>query len=274
MNSDMALGLDLLSIEEAPPAKLPLLQAQVTIGSRENYLKKMVDLSDHKNQSAYVCFMNVHMLMESERNPDFLKIVNHADMCCPDGVPVAKSIRWLHGLKQKHMPGPDVLPLLMKEAERRGKRVFVIGGNEVIKQGFVKRMREEYPELALAGYECPPFSKESPSVDHHLVEKINQSRADMIFVALGCPKQERWMHQHRGLVQGCMFGLGYALPVFANVETRAPRWMIENGFEWLYRLFRQPKRLLWRYAQTNSLFIQKLVFQMIRLRFKKIKRIA
>jgi len=214
----------------------------------------LAELAD-RGKSAYACFVNVHMLVEASRNPDFLEVVNASDINCPDGLPVARSVGWFHGLRQQQIAGPDTLPQLMRIAKDTGKRVFVLGGTDAVLESFERRASEEYGQGVVVGTYSPPFRNLTTEEDDDLVRRINDTEADMIFVALGCPKQERWMHAHKGRVNGLMLGLGYAIPVYAGVESRAPRWMIERGLEWVFRLSTDPRRLFKRYLQTNSAFL-------------------
>lgn len=246
--SDFSSGRSLL--------RLSVMNVHINAGSQLTFINEMVNLSDHRSQHSYVCFMNVHMLVEANRNKEFLEIINGANMVCPDGLPIAKSIGWFYAIKQEQIAGPDTLPNLLKAASNLNKRVFILGSTENVIKKFHLRMTREYPGATLAGFKCPPFRILTEEEDELLVENINSSNADMIFVALGCPKQEKWMASHRDRVNGCMFGLGYAIPVFAGVENRAPRWMIDHGLEWLFRLSSDPRRLFIRYISTNLIFFK------------------
>lgn len=236
------------------------MDVYLSTGSRDLFLQEMVRLSDHVAQSAYICFMNVHMLIEANKNLDFRRIVNGADVICPDGLPVAMSVGWFYAIHQEQIAGPDTLPLLLDAASNTNKKVFILGSTESVVNKFRERASEEFPNADICGHACPPFRPLTAQEDEDLVELINRSGADMIFVALGCPKQERWMAAHRDRVKGCMFGLGYAIPVYAGVESRAPRWMIDHGMEWVFRLSTDPRRLFKRYVQTNSFFARRMVW--------------
>ena len=236
-----------------PLLRLSVLGIRMNVGSRWKFIEELARLSD-RNGSAYVCFVNVHMVVEAKGNPAFLEVVNGDDINCPDGLPIAHSVGWFHGLRQAQIAGPDTLPQLMRIARHTGKRIFVLGGTWGVLAAFEKRALEDYGEGVVVGSYSPPFRNLTPEEDEELVQRINATHADMIFVALGCPKQERWMHAHRGRVNGCMFGLGYAIPVYSGMASRAPRWMIEKGLEWLFRLSTDPRRLFKRYLQTNSAF--------------------
>jgi N-acetylglucosaminyldiphosphoundecaprenol N-acetyl-beta-D-mannosaminyltransferase len=250
--------------------RLSVMDVGISTGTKEALLREMVRLSDHTSQSAYVCFVNVHMIVEANQDQEFRTIVNNADVTCPDGRPVAKSIEWFYAIKQPQMAGPDTLPLLLIEAGKLRKRIFVLGSTEDVLERFVEVAALKFPDTVICGYDSPPFRALTQEEDEALIRKINDSGADMIFVALGCPKQERWMASHRGKVQGCMFGLGYAIPVFAGVAHRAPRWMIDIGLEWSFRLFSNPRRLLRRYVETNSIFMRRIVIKWVISRWERL----
>jgi len=238
--------------------RLPILGVGINYGSRAAILDELLRLSDH-HTSAYACFVNVHMVMEANRHPDFFAMINGSDFNCPDGLPIAKGVGWFHAINQPQIAGPDTLPHLLELAHLTGKRIFVLGSTEKVLEAFTRKAQSEYGDDLIAGTLSPPFRPLTPEEDEAIVQQINETKADMIFVALGCPKQEKWMHTHRGRVHGCMFGLGYAIPVYAGIESRAPRWMIEWGLEWVFRLSSDPRRLFKRYVQTNSSFLYHIV---------------
>lgn len=252
-NTDFKPGSGLQTPSESL-MRLPILGVGINAGSSALFLDQMEKLSDRHN-SAYVCFVNVHMVMEAQRDAAFNEVVNNSDMNCPDGLPIAKSIGWFYAIRQRQVAGPDTLPLLMQAAQRTGKRIFILGSTQNVLDAFEARAADQFGPDLICGTYSPPFRKLTEEEDNELVERINSTGADMIFVALGCPKQENWMSQHRGRVNGCMFGLGYAIPVYAGIASRAPRWMIERGLEWLFRLSSDPRRLFSRYTKTNSAFL-------------------
>jgi len=237
-----------------PLMRLPILGVGINAGPVAEFMSELERLSSHAS-SAYVCFVNVHMVMEAQRDTEFFQIVNGSDLNCPDGLPIAKSVGWFYAIFQRQVAGPDTLPLLLQTAQKSGKKVFVLGSTPDVLQAFHQRATDQFGPNVICGTYSPPFRKLTDAEDQELVDRINDSKADMIFVALGCPKQEKWMASHKGRVNGCMMGLGYAIPVYAGIASRAPRWMIERGLEWLFRLSTDPRRLFLRYAKTNSAFL-------------------
>lgn len=249
-------------LKPAPPMKkTSVLGLQINTGTLAEFLATILNLSS-RDSGKYICFVNAHMAVEASKNASFAKIVNEADLACPDGMPIAKSIQWFHGRVQERISGPDILPMLLLEAAKNQKRVFVLGGKEQVLQAFVEKANNEYEGVVCGSY-SPPFRALTSQENLEIVDRINNSQADMIFVSLGCPKQEIWMAAHRPLIKGCMLGVGFAVPVYAEHATRAPMWMQRIGLEWLHRLKANPRDLWRRYLITNTIFAYKLVLELI-----------
>ena len=239
-----------------PPLQLKrrLLTADITTGTFKNFVEQVFWLSEHK-KSSYVCFANVHMLIEAYKDKDFNKILNSADMATPDGGPLSKLMKLLYGQQQDRVAGMDLLPVLLQQAAARGKSVYFYGSTDDVLKAVVETAKQKHPELKVAGYYSPPFRKLSAGEDEAIVEMINAADPDLVFVALGCPKQERWMAEHKNRVNACMLGVGQAYMTFAGLEKRLPKWARDLSLEWVYRLVQEPKRLWKRYLFTNSLFV-------------------
>lgn len=214
-------------------------------------------------ESRYVCICNVHSVVTTTRDAGHRKIVNEADMCTPDGAPIAWAMRRFGLRSQERINGPDLMWRYLARAEALGQRVFFYGSTEQT----LARLREafalHFPRLRIAGMHSPPFRALSAQEDEAEVEMINRSGAQAVFVGLGCPKQERWMAAHRGRVQAVMIGVGAAFDYHSGVVRRAPLWWQRNGLEWLYRLISDPQRLMKRYMVTNTLFVIGLSRQLI-----------
>ena len=195
------------------------------------------------------------MLIEAHQNREFNSILNNADVAAPDGGPLSKLMKILYGQHQDRVPGMDLMPRLLKEAAARGKSVYFYGSTNEVLEAVVAQAQKELPTLRIAGYFSPPFRKISEEEDASIVEMINDADPDLVFVALGCPKQERWMAEHKGKVKACMLGVGQAYMTYAGLEKRLPEWARNLSLEWTYRLWQEPKRLWKRYLITNSLFV-------------------
>lgn len=206
-------------------------------------------------QPAYVCVANVHMTIEAHNDPSFAAMVNGADAVTPDGMPLVAALQLLYGITQERVTGMDLLPDLLTVAENEKFTVFFYGGTNAMLQATDQYLLANYPDLAQRHYFSPPFrTLTALEVDEDVV-RINSTGANLVFVALGCPKQEKWMASMKGRINACMIGIGGALPVMIGMQKRAPEWMQKSGLEWLYRLAQEPRRLFKRYAVTNTVFV-------------------
>ena len=214
-------------------------------------------------ESRYVCICNVHSLVTADRDKRFRQVVDSADMATPDGMPVAWMLRLLGFPTQQRINGPDLMWRYCELAEHSGEKVFFYGGSEHALEQLEQRYRNAFPRLQIAGFCSPPYRDLSEAEDTEIVDQINRSDAAVVFVGLGCPKQELWMAEHRGLIQSVMIGVGAAFDYHAGTLRRAPPWMQRNGLEWLYRLASEPGRLWKRYLTTNIFFIVRGVHQLM-----------
>lgn len=214
-------------------------------------------------ESRYVCICNVHSLVTANRDKRFHWVIAGADMVTPDGMPVAWMLRRLGFPGQQRINGPDLMWRYCALAGQRGEKVFFYGGSEHALKQLELRLRSAFPLLQIAGFCSPPYRDMSETEDTEIVDQINQSGAEVVFVGLGCPKQELWMAEHRGRIQAVMIGVGAAFDYHAGTVRRAPPWMQHSGLEWLYRLAYEPGRLWKRYLTTNTLFIVKGAHQLL-----------
>lgn len=205
-------------------------------------------------ESRYVTICNVHVVVSAARDAAFRQVINGSDMATPDGAPVAWMLRRLGFVGQPRISGPDVMWALCERAAGEGVPVYCYGSTQATLTLLETRLRAAFPGLQ-ATMESPPFRALSAQEDAAAVERINASGAGIVFVGLGCPKQERWMAEHRGRVQAVMIGVGAAFDFHAGTVRRAPAWMQRRGLEWLHRLLSEPRRLWKRYLVTNTLFL-------------------
>ncbi len=223
-------------------------------------------LMARQGRSTTVCVANVHMFIEAYRDRIFLQVINAADVVTPDGQPLTWGLKLLYGVEQDRVAGMDLLPDLLKLLTEEGLPVYFYGGSEQMLAKTSDHLREQYPGLKVAGLYSPPFRPLSDAEEKNIVQMINASGAKVVFVVLGCPKQEKWMAAMKGRVDAVMIGIGGALPVMVGLQKRAPLWMQKTGLEWLYRLGQEPQRLFKRYAVTNTLFIWVLMKEFIKIK--------
>jgi N-acetylglucosaminyldiphosphoundecaprenol N-acetyl-beta-D-mannosaminyltransferase len=217
-----------------------------------------------RRESRYVCMCNVHSIVTARQDPKFRWVVSHADLAAPDGAPVAWRLRRMGHRGQERIDGPDLMWRCCVRAAGAGLAVFLYGGTADTLARLRARLERELPELIVAGYYAPPFRAATAEEDEETVRMIEQSGAQIVFVALGCPKQEAWMAAHRYRVRAVMIGVGAAFDYHAGVVARAPHWMRNAGLEWFHRLWSEPRRLWRRYLVTNTLFFAYLLDEFLR----------
>lgn len=208
-----------------------------------------------ERQSRYVSICNVHVVVTATQDPEFCRVVNDADMATSDGMPLVWLLRRMGFPRQERVNGPDLMWRLCGEAAEKGLSIFLYGSTPGTLERLTNKMKISFPQLAVAGVYSPPFRLLSDEEDWKMIDLINCSGAHIVFVGLGCPKQEFWMAAQRGKVRAVMIGVGAAFDYHAGTVTRAPLWMRRSGLEWLFRLMSEPKRLWKRYLLTNSLFL-------------------
>jgi N-acetylglucosaminyldiphosphoundecaprenol N-acetyl-beta-D-mannosaminyltransferase len=206
-------------------------------------------------ESRYVCICNVHSVVTATQDKAFHQVIEQADMATPDGAPVAWLLGRLSRAAQPRINGPDLMWRYCKAASLRNESIYLFGGTQETLAALMIRLRQAFPGLRIAGSWSPPFRPLTLDEDEESVAKINASGAGTVWVSLGCPKQEKWMADHKARVNAVMIGVGAAFDYHAGTVTRAPPWMQRNGLEWLHRLFSEPRRLWKRYLVTNTAFL-------------------
>jgi N-acetylglucosaminyldiphosphoundecaprenol N-acetyl-beta-D-mannosaminyltransferase len=229
-----------------------ILTLRVDVISYQEVLKKIVELGAAR-RSSYVCFANVHMTIEAYNDPKFSEQVNNANLLLADGMPIVKSLRSFYGVVQDRVAGMDLMPDVLSVASELKLKVFFFGTTEELLATIKLKVQNEYPGLELAGTCSPPFGEPINKSDY--IDMINESNAHIVFVALGCPKQEKWMADNSSKIPSVLLGVGGAFATFAGTAKRAPGFMRKMGLEWLFRLGQEPHRLFARYFKTNSKFV-------------------
>lgn len=208
-----------------------------------------------EKESHYIIPANVHVLMEAHDHRDYRQVLLQADLVTPDGMPVV----WMMRLKgQHHQPrvyGPDLMLQVLQAAATHSIPVGFYGSAPDVLETLVKKMLGRFPSLMVAYSYSPPFRSLSEEEDRGVVNDIESSGARILFVGLGCPRQEWWMYRHRGVVNAVMIGVGAAFDFLAGAKSQAPRWMQHAGLEWFFRWMTEPRRLGKRYLFTNPRFV-------------------
>ena len=211
----------------------------------------------------YVCAANVHMVMEAFDSPDFASIVNQADLVTPDGMPLVWSLRALGVHHQQRVYGPDLTLHVLRAASERRVPVGFYGGDPDTLQRMMIALHTSFPELKVAYQYSPPFRSLTSEEDNAVVNAIVSSGVRVLFVGLGCPKQERWMFDHREKLPLVMLGVGAAFDFIGGTKQQSPDWMQRIGLEWLFRFFQEPGRLWRRYLVQNPRFVWFIIWQLL-----------
>ncbi len=207
----------------------------------------------------YICFCNVHTTVEASENPDYMKIQNASALTFPDGQPIVNMIQKAGFVKAERIAGPDFMDAMFKSTMDGKLSHFFYGSSEETIELLKKKLPERFPGIDIRGFYSPPFRELTEQEDEEVVEMLNSSGADLIWIGLGAPKQEKWMAAHEGKIHGVMLGVGAGFNFYAGNIKRAPKWIRRIGMEWLYRLFQDPKRLFKRYFESNIKFIWKAI---------------
>jgi N-acetylglucosaminyldiphosphoundecaprenol N-acetyl-beta-D-mannosaminyltransferase len=205
--------------------------------------------------SRYVCIANVHMTMEAYDSAEFRAIVNNADLLTPDGMPLVWALRLLGERQATQVRGATLTVALLERAAAVGVPVGFYGGTPAVSTLLLQVCQQRFPALRVAYAQAPPFRQLTPEEDAAIIHEINASEAGILFVGLGCPRQERWMALHKGSVNAVMLGVGAAFDFLAGVKPEAPAWLQRAGLEWFFRLATEPRRLWRRYAYHNPRFV-------------------
>jgi N-acetylglucosaminyldiphosphoundecaprenol N-acetyl-beta-D-mannosaminyltransferase len=208
----------------------------------------------------YVCVTGVHGVMESQRDVELRHIHNAAGLVTPDGMPLVWLSRLLGFRHVTRVYGPDLILAMCSRSVKQGYRHFFYGGASGVAEKLVARLRLRFPGIKVVGTYSPPFRPLTSREDQVVVERVNAAQPDIVWVGISTPKQERWMAEHvRRLSAPVLIGVGAAFDFHAGLKRQAPAWMQRSGFEWLFRLMTEPRRL-WRRYLTNNPFFLWLIF--------------
>jgi N-acetylglucosaminyldiphosphoundecaprenol N-acetyl-beta-D-mannosaminyltransferase len=215
-------------------------------------------------QSCYIIAANVHVVMTAYWNPIYRQVVDNAGLVTPDGMPLVFALRCLGHPQATRVYGPDLMLACCERAAQAQVSIYLYGGTDVMLQNLQDNLRSQFPTLQIAGTYAPPFREPTTAEAQQDIERIHKSGASIVFVALGCPKQEFWMAKQQGNLQAVMIGVGAAFGFHSGEVSQAPKWMMKIGLEWLYRLAVEPRRLWKRYFINNPVFIILFCFQWLK----------
>jgi N-acetylglucosaminyldiphosphoundecaprenol N-acetyl-beta-D-mannosaminyltransferase len=211
---------------------------------------------DRLPTAKYICVTSVHGVISAFLDKSLRSVWNGADIATPDGMPVVWALRSFGHKAQTRVYGPDLMLAICEQAERLHHRVFLYGGRDDTLTALCNNLKARFPNLVVSGVFSPPFRLLTASEDAACINTIMESDADIVFVGLSTPKQERWMRQHQESLPGIVLvGVGAAFDFHAGRVRQAPSWMQGAGLEWSFRLLMEPRRLWKRYILLTPLFL-------------------
>jgi len=253
-----------------PPPAVDVLGVPLALTDYERTMDWM-DATISARGRGYICVAAVHTVMACQEDAELRAAVLDSDLTVPDGQPLVWAMNALGHELPSRVYGPDLMARCCERAALTGTRMFLYGGRDqdaLVQLGV--KLRERYPGLAIAGGYAPPFRPLTAEEEDYLVSEINGSRADIVWVGIGVPKQEKWMAAMRARLHApVLVGVGAAFDFHAGLVPQAPRWMQSLGLEWAYRLAHEPGRLWKRYLRYNPRFVVGFLRQWLRHRTRR-----
>jgi len=242
-----------------------VLGTRVDATSYEDASRRVVRWA-HEGRSAFVCVAAVHLVMEAFDSEALRRMVNEADLVTPDGMPLVWALKCLGVSNASRVYGPELMPHVVERAARANVPIGLYGGTPESLETLVQVLKAHFPRVRIVCQIAPPFRPLTPEEDEAVTQEIVASGARILFVGIGCPKQEKWMVAHRERIPAIMLGVGAAFDFHTGRVRQAPRWMRGAGLEWAFRLMMEPRRLWKRYAKHNPRFAGLLLLQLLGVR--------
>ncbi len=248
------------------PDKAPVVGIPISVTSYDDVIATLTNRPADKATVVAVC--NVHSVMSARRNPALREAIGAAEIATPDGVPIVWGLRATVRKEQQRVYGPD----LMRKAfvDDVGWKHYLYGSTPETLAQLQAKLEEIAPAAEIVGSFSPPFRDMTPAEGDEAMEAIRTSGADVVWVGLGMPKQELWMHEIRPELPGvALLGVGAAFDFLAGTKKQAPAWMQKAGLEWLFRLIQEPRRLWRRYIWNNPAYAVLLTLQVLRHKLRR-----
>ena len=215
----------------------------------------------------YMIVCPVSTIMAARRNPTLYETVRHAGLVTPDGMPLVFLSRWLGYKHVTRVYGPDLMLEFSQLSAKKGYRNYYFGGAEGIPEKLADNLTSRFRGLQVVGTHSPPFHPLTLEEEQDIVDQINATNPDIVWVCLGSPKQELWVAKFRDRLNApILIGVGSAFDFLSGRKPQAPRWMQRSALEWLFRLLTEPRRLWRRYLINNPLFMFLVTLQLLKIR--------
>jgi N-acetylglucosaminyldiphosphoundecaprenol N-acetyl-beta-D-mannosaminyltransferase len=246
------------SLEWIAGSKVPVGPMSVTCLSLKDLTNRVLDHALSSPVTTHLVMpVNAQLFVMAERNEDFRKCVNNAEIVCADGFSIKLACNWLGSKNVERVPGVDLVTGLCEAGAEHGLRIYLLGGKPGSAEESADRLRSEFPRLTVSGIDCPPLGFEKDSTLLSVVlTRLTQAKPQIVFVALGAPKQELLMERYlRGVGVPVVMAVGGTFEMLSRRVKRAPRWIQTLGMEWLFRFIQEPRRLWKRYTVVNAQFL-------------------
>lgn len=235
--------------------KSEILSLQVDVSNLVDAVNDILSLTASPKAS-YICVANVHMCMEAHDCENFRNIVNNANLVLADGRPIFWAQKLLGYKQAQQLRGEDLMAELCHQSQLLNLRIGLYGGhNKDILDKVTNELLKRYPKLNISYQFSPPHSVLSDKENTKVVDDIDQANVDILFVGIGCPKQEIWMAKNVNSLSCVQIGVGAAFDFIAGEKKHAPKWLQKVGLEWFFRLLNEPRRLALRYLKQNPRFV-------------------
>lgn len=248
-----------------------ILGQRVDFTTFEKATDKIIRMAQN-GKGGYVCVSNVHMVMEGFDNPNFRSVVNNADLVTPDGMPLVWGLRLLGKKNAVRVSGTFLTNYICQRAEHLAIPIGFYGSTEKILFDIKKNLLNKYPFLKINYLFSPPYRTTTKDENKQIIKNIINSNIKILFVGLGCPKQELWMAKHKNDFKISMIGVGAVFDYISGNKKQAPLIIQKIGMEWFFRLINEPKRLWKRYFYHNPRFIIFFLMQLFGIKKIKIKQ--
>jgi N-acetylglucosaminyldiphosphoundecaprenol N-acetyl-beta-D-mannosaminyltransferase len=236
-------------------ARVPILGVNVSAITMDDALQAVAGWVSARAPH-YVCVTPAHSVMECHDHPDLRAIYNASGLTTPDGMAIVWLLKWKGQKNVSRVYGPDLLLALCEYGVSRGYRHYFYGGAPGVAERLAGLLAKRFPGLCVAGIESPPFRPATDQEDLETIERIRSAQADVVWVGIGSPRQERWMADHlEKLAVPALIGVGAAFDFLSGTKKQAPRWIQRSGLEWFYRFLQEPRRLFRRYILGYPRFV-------------------
>jgi len=247
--------------------KVKIINYLITPIKKETFINTLEDFIKTKKKT-FICVSAVHGSVESLYNRKYKISHDKAGIAVPDGRPIYWALKLLGHSDTDHLPGYFVTAEICKLANKKKCKIGIYGSTKDVQRNFIKNIKKKYKNIKFTYLFSPPFRKLNPKEVKNIHKEINKSKLDILFVALGAPKQEIWMYDNYKEINCVSIGIGAAIDFISGNKKMAPKHMEFLGLAWLFRLISEPRRLFFRYFVTNSLFLYFFTLQYIKFKFK------